>query len=752
MSVRWSRRVVRCSSLAPSHASSCAMCLLTVEMPMPKCRAAAEKLFRSTTCTNTPIAVSRSIVVGDLSRVRREHCPRRRLVAGATALHCSTTMNAASRWLLLIAFALATASHAATPTVTIRRIAVTGDHAPGTPPDVTFFGALEVDVGTVPRIDSDGRVGFGAFLAGPEVAINDRGIWIERGGALALVARTGDQVPGLDPGVTFALSGLSPLFSDVAGGRTAFASFLSNSGTAFAGGLFKETAGGLALVHLAGTQAPGLASGITLGLDRGGFAFFNDAGHVHFGAALSGSEVTQANRDSIWSDRTGALRLVVRDGDAAPGTTAVFGAGSSRFAPGGLRSFTFNAQSRLMLYGNLTGAGIDDFNDEGIWVEGPGGLALLAREGEQAPGLPPGVHFGRNALHAFEESVPIVLGESGAALFQARVGGEDVNATGASTLWTNRSGNLELVVLARDVGAIPEGDPAPGFPPGTSFTGFTHFARINAANRIAFVGVVEGDGVGDLFDFGVWSDRSGPLALVVGDGMPVPDLHPGVVFGTPERDGNTYAVVGMTDAGDVLFATSLSGLVPPGTRGLFLSEPDGRLHTVLRTRDVVDLAGDGSDVRSVVDFQVGGVSRLGETVLKLLFADGTIAIVTARVTTPSTTTTSTTAPPTTTTTTTLPTQRSRCTSKKLSVAGTSALAVTKCHAKAVSNGIVLDPECLPKADAKFSEGWGRAEVAGDCLSPTGDAKAVAATVGAFLDDVVTDLVNGPGASTCTSKK
>jgi hypothetical protein len=179
-------------------------------------------------------------------------------------------MNAASRWVLLIAFALATASHAAPPTVTIRRIAVSGDHAPGTPPDVTFFGALEVDAGTVPRIDADGRVGFGAFLAGPEVASNDRGIWIERGGALTLVARTGDQVPGFAPGVTFALSGLSPLFLGVAGGRTAFASFLSDSpGTVFAGGLFKETAGGLALVHLAGTQAPGLASGITLGLDRG---------------------------------------------------------------------------------------------------------------------------------------------------------------------------------------------------------------------------------------------------------------------------------------------------------------------------------------------------------------------------------------------------------------------------------------------------------------------------------------------------
>jgi hypothetical protein len=661
-------------------------------------------------------------------------------------------MNAAARWVLLIAFALATASHAAPPTVTIRRIAVSGDHAPGTPPDVTFFGALEVDAGTVPLIDEDGRVGFAASLA-PGVIPNEMGIWIERDGALTLVVRNGDQVPGLAPGVTFAIGGFFSNQPNVANGRTAFSSILANvpnSTEGVAVGLFKETAGGLALVHLGLTQAPGLASGILLGLFPDP-PFFNDAGAVSIFAFLSGSDVTRDNDESFWSDRTGALRLIVREGDAAPGTTAVFGAGNSRFTSTGFTGGTFNAQSRLMLHGNLAGEGIDDFNNEGIWVEGPEGLTLLAREGEQAPGLAPGVKFGRTGFFTFGESVPIVLGAGGAALFQARVGGDDVNATGATTLWTNRNGVLEVVALGRDSGAIPEGDPAPGFPPGTSFTSFAN-ARINAANRIAFVGAVEGNGVsGDLFDFGVWSDRSGPLALVVRDGMPVPDLHPGVVFGNPSKLSNTYALLRLTDAGQVLFATEVSGAIPPRTRGLFLSEPDGQIHTVLRTNDVVDLAGDGSDVRSVVDFLGGDMSRAGEFALKLLFADGTIAIVTARVTTSSTTTTSTTAPPSTTTTT-LPTQRSTCTSKKLSVAGKSALAATKCHAKAVSKGIALDLECFPKADAKFIEGWGKAEAVGDCLAPTGDAKAVAAKVSAFLDDVVTDLVNAPGPSTCTSKK
>jgi hypothetical protein len=77
---------------------------------------------------------------------------------------------------------------------------------------------------------------------------------------------------------------------------------------------------------------------------------------------------------------------------------------------------------------------------------------------------------------------------------------------------------------------------------------------------------------------------------------------------------------------------------------------------------------------------------------------------------------------------------------------------TKCHSKAVAKGIAPDPGCFTKADATFSAGWVNAEAAGDCLTPTGDEAAIEAQVDAFLDDVVTDLVNAPGPSKCTSKK
>jgi hypothetical protein len=68
-----------------------------------------------------------------------------------------------------------------------------------------------------------------------------------------------------------------------------------------------------------------------------------------------------------------------------------------------------------MLYGTLAGTGIDDLNDEGLWVEGPGGLERLAREGEQAPGLPAGIKFGSSSgIDVFESPAPTVLGDTGA--------------------------------------------------------------------------------------------------------------------------------------------------------------------------------------------------------------------------------------------------------------------------------------------------------------------------------------------------
>ncbi|HJQ85337.1 MAG TPA: hypothetical protein VKA21_14725, partial [Candidatus Binatia bacterium] len=57
---------------------------------------------------------------------------------------------------------------------------------------------------------------------------------------------------------------------------------------------------------------------------------------------------------------------------------------------------------------------------------------------------------------------------------------------------------------------------------------------------------------------------------------------------------------------------------------------------------------------------------------------------------------------------------SKCTAKKLTLAGKKVLARLKCVAKAVGKGTAISPECLGKANDKYAAGWAKAELGSDC--------------------------------------
>ena len=126
----------------------------------------------------------------------------------------------------VVTFCLGIVGSALADTITFRTVALTGDPAPGTPLDVDFslfFGD--------PVIDGAGHSAFMARLTGPDVgATNDDGLWSEGSGSLALLAREGNQAPGLQPGVLFAPCNVEflcpPVMNDV--GDTAFRISLSD--------------------------------------------------------------------------------------------------------------------------------------------------------------------------------------------------------------------------------------------------------------------------------------------------------------------------------------------------------------------------------------------------------------------------------------------------------------------------------------------------------------------------------------------
>jgi hypothetical protein len=316
-------------------------------------------------------------------------------------------------------------------TGTVDLITRSGDPAPGTPSGVNFLNSfIKVEV-----LNAAGQTAFTSFLDGPDVdGSNGEGIWLGVPGNLTLVARTGSHAPGTASGVNFRQNfSLEPALNDA--GQVAFSGRLTDSAANGNTGIWAGAPGALRLVARETMQVPGMPSGIKFGtfnqidpalnsagqtafintlsngkravyseesgvfrlvafdgtpavgaLDGANFSDFappvlNAVGQTAFRARLSGSGVNASNDDGIWSEGTGALKLVARSGMAAPGAAdgVTFGGIATPFS---LPSI--NALGQTIFSATLTGSGIDSTNDMGIWATDIDGvLKLIVRAGDQ---------------------------------------------------------------------------------------------------------------------------------------------------------------------------------------------------------------------------------------------------------------------------------------------------------------------------------------------------------------------------------
>ncbi len=504
---------------------------------------------------------------------------------------------------------LAAASAAVAGDVSLRRIALVGDPAPGTGADVRFSAfttALNHNI-MHPVMDEAGRVAFIAIISGPGVnGSNNSGIWAENNGTLTLVVRTGEAAPGTPPGVFFfgVPSNFLPFPPLFAGGRAAFQGELTGEGVTFSNsrGVWKQgPAGEIELVARAGNQAPGTPPGTTF--RNPGPMDIDPSGAVVLISELSGNGVSEENDDALWTDRTGALELIIREGDPAPGTPQGVVIGRGILTPDStFPGVAANDESRLVIAANLLGADVTSFNDEALFLESASGeLQLALREGDQAPGLPRRVTIGGNSvLTAFRG---LVMDDAGEIAFTCRLGGAIETTT---AMFSSRGGALHPEVLP--------GDPAPGTD--FDFTGFGQPA-LSKSGRLAFSALLPDDD-NDPFTnkSGIWWDQPGDLSLLVLPGDRV--RHRGNEL-TVLSAGS---IVGFNANGVLAFRASLDDPETGYTSALLLSDADGAISVVAATGDFIDVNGRG-DLREVVRVVPGGLSESGEVAVRLDFTDGT---------------------------------------------------------------------------------------------------------------------------------
>jgi hypothetical protein len=459
----------------------------------------------------------------------------------------------------------------------VRTVALTGQHAPGTPDGVYFRYLLPTNTLV---LNDAGHMAFSALLAGSGIVTgdsgNDRGIWSEGSGSLALVARSGEPAPGMPPGANFmggstgAALGIN--LTDLNNlGQTAFNTYAANGGA----GIWSDRSGSLALVARAyvSWNTPQL----------------NDAGQIAFLGRVDYSE----SGDGAWlSDASGSLAPVALAGDHAPGMPD-----DANFLPyffTGRDTITLNNAGRTAFaaasYGTVSGfAG-------GIWSDRSGNLALVVRDGDQAPGLPAGVQFANTSSSGGREwASHIALNDTGQIAFATYIQGPGVDYTNNESIWSERTGSLALVAR--------EGSQAPGMSDGTNFGDLAGLVQ-NNAGQIAFT---------DEFRRGVWSDVSGSLQLVAS--------------GQIDRGS-----IALNDDGQI----ALSGTIN-GQSGIWATDRTGTLQRVFGRGDLLEVApGDFRTIGASGSYRFlggnlqgrrsTGLNNLGQVAFWVRFNDGSHGI------------------------------------------------------------------------------------------------------------------------------
>lgn len=282
-------------------------------------------------------------------------------------------------------------------------------------------------------------------------------------------------------------------------------------------------------VALSEDQAPGMPAGKKFGdlaYSIPDHPVINDIGQTAIIARQTASSF-----HGLWSEGSGSLKLVARSGLPAIGTPNGVNYGAYFLRP------LLNSSGKVVFLANLTGGGINNTNDAGIWYEDAGTLALIAREGDHAFGTASGVSYG-------DLGTPL-LNSAGHIAFGSTLVGEGINSTNNYGIWSEGSGSLELIART--------GNHAPHTPSGVTFREFIRPSlTLNSIGQMAFLAGLAGATVNSSNDQGIWLGGSSSLTLLVREG----DFVPGTPIGTYLSSLNSPAI---NSASQVAFSGTYSG-------------------------------------------------------------------------------------------------------------------------------------------------------------------------------------------------
>jgi hypothetical protein len=259
----------------------------------------------------------------------------------------------------------------------------------------------------------------------------------------------------------------------------------------------------------------------------------------------------------------------------------------------GLSLPVLNDAGQTAFFGFLTGGGVDFVNDQGIWSEGSGSLALVARSGSQAPGMPSGVNYA-----GFSDPD---LNNAGHIAFWGYLEGSGAGGPYDDGIWSESSGGMALVAR--------RGSQAPGAPNGVNFGNEALLTfdspKLNDAGGLAFRGFISGPGVDSTNNEGIWLGAAESLALVARTGSQAPGTPSGVNFSSFFP---SHGALQLNQAGQSAFVARLagSGVGAPfqNDRGIWATDRSGELHLIARIGNLLEVA--PGDFRTIRELSLAG--------------------------------------------------------------------------------------------------------------------------------------------------
>ena len=484
-------------------------------------------------------------------------------------------------------------------------VARTGQDATG------VAGATFTSIGVLPRLGPNGHVAFNSSITGGgSGSSNNSGYWVGVPGNLQLAIRRDSINGGAD-----LFSGTTNVGVDVNGTISLWTQAGSpvpiNENQQLWSYLPNGNGGGPLLVAQEGqTAAPGYTAGALFTAIGAGHAS-NNAGAVAFVGSVAGGDATSTTDFGLFTGTPGNLKLVAREGTAAPGATGTSPVFSTTTTV--IFDKRINASGQVGFAAAISGAGVGGSNDRALYVWTPSGgngtLALAAQTGSVAPGTSATIKF------VLMDDQP-GFNNAGQLAFKSQLTSDvpgELNLVNNSGIWAGAPGNVQLVYRSNTPTPIA----------GLTFRGPEPSPRINASGQVAFFSLVTGFDVTTANDRVLWITTPSGIQMVAREGSAAPGALSGVNFATLDP------IAAINAPGQVAFTAVLTGtgVTTANDRGLWAGTYDN-VQLVAREGDVLDLdSGPGQLLKTIqtISFANGFSSPVGSSADAAFNDSGAIA-------------------------------------------------------------------------------------------------------------------------------